>query len=263
MWLHISSVMLQVGVVIVEEAAETQECHVLASLSPHTQHLIMVGDHKQLRPKCDSYNLTVESGSGHTLNISMFERQVLAGFPHASLTTQHRMIPQISQLIQPTYPLLTDHPSVHLHPAVLGLTKNVVFIDHRYEEGSRNMSGMESQDQGDFQSRSKVNVKEVQMVAPIVQYLLQQGYRSEQMVVLTPYKSQVTLIREALSWNKGADLAVSGPGQQSVRVETIDNFQGGFRHKKLSHQPKLWVTRVHLGGQTCGSGTTKPLLGSF
>lgn len=36
-------------VLIVEEAAEVLESHVLAALSPETCHVIMIGDHEQLR----------------------------------------------------------------------------------------------------------------------------------------------------------------------------------------------------------------------
>src|SRR5689334_7323706 len=47
----------------------------------HHQHQCMLvriaGDHKQLRPKVESYDLTVQSGKGHTLNVSLFERLVL------------------------------------------------------------------------------------------------------------------------------------------------------------------------------------------
>lgn len=39
------------GVVTVEEAGELLEAHVLTSLSPHTKHLVMIGDQCQLRPK--------------------------------------------------------------------------------------------------------------------------------------------------------------------------------------------------------------------
>ncbi|KAL7552460.1 hypothetical protein ACHAWF_015711 [Thalassiosira exigua] len=52
------------GVVIVEEAGEVLEPHVLSSLtegsthSDETKHLILIGDHKQLRPKVESYELT-------------------------------------------------------------------------------------------------------------------------------------------------------------------------------------------------------------
>jgi hypothetical protein len=49
-------------VVLVEEAAEILEAHVLTSLGPETKHLIMIGDHKQLRPKVESYELSVQVG---------------------------------------------------------------------------------------------------------------------------------------------------------------------------------------------------------
>ena len=52
----------QVGVILVEEAGEVLEAHVLAALTPATKQLIMIGDHLQLRPKVESYNLTVSGG---------------------------------------------------------------------------------------------------------------------------------------------------------------------------------------------------------
>jgi superfamily I DNA and/or RNA helicase len=42
---------------MVEEAAETLEPLVLASLPPTAERLIMIGDHQQLRPKVQSYKL--------------------------------------------------------------------------------------------------------------------------------------------------------------------------------------------------------------
>jgi superfamily I DNA and/or RNA helicase len=42
---------MNAGIVLVEEAGELLEAHVLTSLSPSTKHLILIGDHKQLRPK--------------------------------------------------------------------------------------------------------------------------------------------------------------------------------------------------------------------
>ena len=46
-------------VVIVEEAGEVFEAHILASLAPTTEHLILIGDHEQLRPKPQLYALQV------------------------------------------------------------------------------------------------------------------------------------------------------------------------------------------------------------
>ena len=64
------------------------------------------GDHKQLRPKVESYELSVQAGRGHTLNVSLFERLVLAGMPYTTLAVQHRMHPDISRLVKHTYPAL-------------------------------------------------------------------------------------------------------------------------------------------------------------
>lgn len=84
-------------VVVIEEAAEILEAHVLTSLSPDMHHFIQIGDHKQLRPKIESFELSVHANRGHTLNVSLFERLVEAGMPHTSLQVQHRMHPDISR----------------------------------------------------------------------------------------------------------------------------------------------------------------------
>jgi hypothetical protein len=46
-------------IVLVEEAAEVMEAHILASLAPSTEHLILIGDHEQLRPKAQLYEMQV------------------------------------------------------------------------------------------------------------------------------------------------------------------------------------------------------------
>ena len=46
-------------VMMVEEAAEIQEAHVIASLQPGLQRIIMIGDHLQLPPKVNSWELSV------------------------------------------------------------------------------------------------------------------------------------------------------------------------------------------------------------
>lgn len=89
---------LKPRVVILEEAAEVLEAHVLACLSSQTEHLILIGDHLQLRPKIDQYMLQAASGAGFDLDISLFERLVTQNnLPFATLETQRRMRPQFSQ----------------------------------------------------------------------------------------------------------------------------------------------------------------------
>jgi len=106
--------------VIVEEAGEVLEAHVLGSLTSDTSGLILIGDHQQLRPKVNNYEFQVESKKGFNLNKSLFERLVLSGFPHTSLECQHRMHPDISKVVRNmTYPNLRDAEGVEKLPMLL------------------------------------------------------------------------------------------------------------------------------------------------
>ncbi|KAM0323930.1 hypothetical protein ACHAQA_008511 [Verticillium albo-atrum] len=139
-------------IVIVEEAGEILEAHVLAALQPCTKQLILIGDHKQLRPKINNYALTVEKGDG------------------------------------------------------------------------------------------KQNLFEAQMVLKLVKYMGQQGYTTSELVVLTPYLGQLSLLREELGKENdpllndidsaelvraGLMTAAAGKfGKSKIRLSTIDNYQG-------------------------------------
>ena len=76
-------------IVIIEEAAEVLEAHIITSLSRNTKHTILIGDHKQLRPKATVYELAQK----YNLEISLFERMVLNSMDCKRLSTQHRMRP--------------------------------------------------------------------------------------------------------------------------------------------------------------------------
>jgi hypothetical protein len=183
------------GVVLVEEAAEILEAHILTSLGPHTEQLIMIGDHKQFRPKC-SYELSVEQGDGFDLNRSLFERLVLKGFPHITLTQQHRMRPEISSLIRNlTYRDLTDADSTQNRANLRGFRDNVIFINHSHPELELN----NSRQLYDGRTSSKQNEFEGQMMLKCVRYLAQQGYGSDKLVVITPYLGQLKLLRDQLA----------------------------------------------------------------
>jgi superfamily I DNA and/or RNA helicase len=118
-------------VLLVEEAGEILESHILTALGSRTKQLILIGDHKQLRPKVNNHRLSVEKGEGYDLNRSLFERRVLKGFPHQTLTEQHRMRPEISSLIrQLTYPDLADAPKTLGRPDLRGFRDSVIFVNH-------------------------------------------------------------------------------------------------------------------------------------
>ncbi|KAL5401415.1 hypothetical protein PMIN03_011529 [Paraphaeosphaeria minitans] len=144
------------GIVLVEEAGEILESHTLTALTPTTKQLILIGDHKQLRPKINNYALTVEKGDGYDLNVSLFERLVLSGVPHTTLSKQHRIRPEISSLVRAlTYPELKDAEKTQGRPDVRGFQSNVVFVAHsRPELNAVTIAG----DIGFMSSPQRVNV---------------------------------------------------------------------------------------------------------
>lgn len=148
----------------------------------------------------NNYQLTVEKGEGYDLNRSLFERLVLKGYPHETLSQQHRMRPEISALVRHlTYPDLIDAPKTQGRDDIKGLRSNVTFIHHTEPEDDLvelNHFG----DAGELvgTKSSKKNKHEVQMVLKILRYLGQQGYRTDQIVILTPYLGQLRALQEAL-----------------------------------------------------------------
>ncbi|KAJ1457713.1 P-loop containing nucleoside triphosphate hydrolase protein, partial [Pelagophyceae sp. CCMP2097] len=226
-----------IGVLIIEEAGEVLEAHSLTSLQRKMKHLIMIGDHRQLRPKLEHHDLTVAARQ-HNFNVSLFERLVVGGTRHAELAVQHRMRPAIAALIRPTYPALEDGAATRGRPHVRGLVRDVVFLDHDVpEDGCRAGAS-------DADPAHKTNRHEVELVVETVQYLIRQNYEPKDIVVLTPYLGQLQELRKAFrAINFGtllgeldeseleeidgdAEAAPSAPPPVAVRCATIDNFQG-------------------------------------
>lgn len=184
------------GIILVEEAGEILESHVLTALTAQTKQLVLIGDHKQLRPKVNNYSLTIEKGEGYNLNVSLFERLVHAGLPHTTLTKQHRMRPEIASLVKDlTYPDLENAEKTENRPALRGLQNNVIFVSHKHPEV--NAEKIADRRDGDATS-SKENIYEADMVLRCVRYLGQQGYGTENIVVLTPYLGQLYLLMRTL-----------------------------------------------------------------
>ena len=241
-------------VLLCEEAGEVLEPHQLAALLRSLEHLILIGDHQQLRPQVQNFGLSRENrheGAKHFLDVSLFERLVepitkdAVQLPYSTLEVQRRMHPLISQLIRETlYPALKDHPSVAVYPSVPGMKKRLFWLDHNEYEASATDEAL---------TTSHWNAFEIDMVTALVTHLLQQGtYKSGDIAVLTPYLGQVHKLRNRLrdlttitvDERDEAQLEAAGlvaddlemsrpiPGRaksnllQALRVATIDNFQG-------------------------------------
>ncbi|THX78525.1 hypothetical protein D6D04_05708 [Aureobasidium pullulans] len=238
-------------ILLCEEAGEVLESHLLTALLPSVEHAILIGDHLQLRPHVQCYELSQESVQGrqYALDTSLFERLVDAAgggvrLPFSRLDTQRRMHPSISELVRSTlYPTLSDAASTLVHPEVTGMRKRLFWLDHQYPESH-----------GGLQSTSHTNDYEVEMTTALVSHLIKQGtYKPEAIAVLTPYLGQLRKLRlrmqssfevllddrdvkslqdEGLDDGGAQSRAPLAPGVQkgsiasAVRIATVDNFQG-------------------------------------
>jgi helicase required for RNAi-mediated heterochromatin assembly 1 len=134
---------LRPRIILVEEAAETMEAPVTAACFPTLEHLILVGDHQQLRPHTQVHDFEDEP---YYLNLSLFERLVNNDVAYSTLTRQRRMIPEIRRLLAPIYEdTLKDHDSVkdianRPHVEGMGGTNSFFFCHEWPEARDSNMS---------------------------------------------------------------------------------------------------------------------------
>lgn len=250
-------------VIICEEAGEVMESHMISAMLPDVEHLIQIGDHEQLRPSVSNFrDLSLESERGklHALDRSQFERLSIGEpgrplMPVAQLNVQRRMRPQISSLIRETiYDKLHDHPSTIELPDVVGMRRNVFWLDHTNFENEK--------DADTHNTKSKSNLWEIKMVHALVRHIVRQGvYKPDDIAVLTPYTGQLQRLRAAMSSDFEICLSdrdrealerdgfaiedddtskTSVPAHESyqgkplekkqlselLRVATVDNFQG-------------------------------------
>ena len=186
-------------VLISEEAGEVQEAHLLTAMLPSVEHVVLIGDHLQLRPSVQNYNLSSESTEGkqYCLDISLFERLVkpltstAQPLPFSTLDTQRRMHPSIADLVRSTlYPALVDAPTVTEYPEVSGMRRRLFWMNHDHRE---------NEEKNDVHSTSKTNDWEAEMTAAVVRHLVRQGrYKPSDIAVLTPYLGQLRKLRDTL-----------------------------------------------------------------
>ncbi|XDG04944.1 hypothetical protein ABKA04_004559 [Annulohypoxylon sp. FPYF3050] len=233
-------------VLLCEEAGEVLESHILTALLPSVEHAILIGDHLQLRPHIDNWELSTANPQGekYSLDVSLFERLVKPTrptdlkLPFDMLTVQRRMHPSISNLIRNTlYHNLEDSKEVGDYPEVAGMRKRLYWFDHEYPETSPN-SKLDT-------NTSRANNFEVEMVCAFVSHLVRQGvYNRDDIAIITPYLGQLHKLRFRLEESFEVvmedqdllDLKDEGFDEPPIvreqnlgsclRLATIDNFQG-------------------------------------
>ncbi|KAJ9450599.1 Helicase required for RNAi-mediated heterochromatin assembly 1 [Diplonema papillatum] len=191
---------LKPEVIIVEEAAEVLEAHVISVLTQNCRHLILIGDHKQLQPKVNTYQMQRAN-----LAVSLMERLCNCGYEPAVLLTQRRMRQSICDLTAQFYnqPIRT-HPKIDEYPAYIdGLTHPVFFLEHTKPE---------TKDDG-----SPFNAFEAEFSVRLANYLIKQGYTAKDICILTAYKGQLMAVKER---------ARSKFDTADIKIVCVDNYQG-------------------------------------
>lgn len=187
---------------IVEEAAEVRrafegnifhllfrkvfESHIVTAIGHRVEHLILIGDHVQLRPSPNVYTLA----KNFNLDVSLFERLIKNEMPSVQLCVQHRSIPIISELTHHFYDIpIIDHSSVLNRRSITGVDHPLYFVYHdHYEENVAD-------------GASKRNTYECNYVLQLANYLLHQGYDKSQITILTTYMGQRQLIQRTINQN--------------------------------------------------------------
>ncbi|RAK90019.1 DEAD box helicase [Aspergillus costaricaensis CBS 115574] len=195
---------LRPKIVLIEEAAEAIEAPIVAACFDSLQHMILVGDHQQLRGHCTVQEL---GGEPYNLGVSMFERLVKNGMKYVMLNRQRRMAPEIRQLLEPIYGELNDHESVRKRPGVRGMgIIRSYFFTHIWPESRDSLA-------------SKYNDMEAQMIAEFVVYLVQNGNTVKDITILTFYNGQRKKLLTVLRHHP----YLQG---QYLKVVTVDSYQG-------------------------------------
>ncbi|TPX32302.1 hypothetical protein SeMB42_g07637 [Synchytrium endobioticum] len=193
-------------VAIIEEAGELLESQLLASVSSgNLEHLILIGDHLQLKPKLESMTLRKQKW-----DVSLFERLVKSDFVKTMLNTQQRMHPSIASLTKHFYdePIL-DHPSVNDFPAIPAIAERVWFLTHCVPEDKI---------PHDAFLQSKSHELEAQFVVLLARFISQQGIPPSKITILSAYVQQVRNVRR-LARETHQELT-------GMKASTVDNYQG-------------------------------------
>lgn len=159
------------------------ESHIVTAIGERIEHLILIGDHVQLRPSPNVYTLAKH----FNLDVSLFERLIKNRMPSVQLCEQHRSIPIISSLTHHFYDIpIRNHESVLNHPSIKGVSHPLYFIYHQnFEENIADGS-------------SKRNPYESDYVIQLADYLINQGYEKSDITILTTYMGQRQLIQRTI-----------------------------------------------------------------
>ncbi|KIP09412.1 hypothetical protein PHLGIDRAFT_22921 [Phlebiopsis gigantea 11061_1 CR5-6] len=209
-------------IVFIDEASMSTEPASLIPLMKGSQHVALIGDHKQLPPVITSLEAQ-DQGLGYRMHpaISRFPAAEFygtalrdgtvdaAGNVAAALSPPHSMVfPELARMGAGGPEGAERRPSV-------------VFLDHLGSESVKD--------------RSRVNWAEARIVCSLVEDLLLRNptLTGSDIGIIAPYAAQITLLTRLLTADAGQAArfeAVLGPARAAetheVEVKTVDGFEG-------------------------------------
>ncbi|GBE59511.1 AAA family protein, putative [Babesia ovata] len=201
--------------VVIDECAQSIEASNLIPIGKGCKQLVLIGDHKQLRPTIISPEAAAQG-----LSISLLERLVSARVATVHLLdVQRRMHPSISEFPNKHFyrGAVRDAVSESSRPPVKGFkwpTKgyNIAFIDA--SAGCPN-SQFES-----TVGTSKSNALEADIVAIVLKSIMEaRDVKESQIGILTAYDAQKWMLKRKINQID----AVKG---QAIEIDSVDGFQG-------------------------------------
>ncbi|KRX01010.1 P-loop containing nucleoside triphosphate hydrolase [Pseudocohnilembus persalinus] len=213
---------LKPQIVVIEEAAEVLLSQTLSVINQSLKHLILIGDHKQLRPIMQCYEL-----SKNQWNISLFERLVENGISSSFLGVQKRMRPEIASYIRLIYgDGYQDDDSVKLYENVKGFSSNVQLFSYQVDEYKKEVQKENT--------KTLVNKYEAETLASLLLYILEiKQYTMEQITVLSMYSGQVIELKQKIYSILEKQMQKSKENQEyyknykeRIRITSVDSFQG-------------------------------------
>lgn len=195
--------------VLMDEVAQATEPSVLVPVTHGCRQLVLLGDHKQLRPTVVS-DRAAEGG----LRFSLFERLIKCGAPPLMLDTQYRMHPSLC-----AFPSLEFYKGKLLSGVLPEARPQLRGFRWPRPDVSVALVPSRSPEDGGAASSSKRNQGEAQQLVSVLRAVLAEGELSGKEVgVVTPYKAQVAALRQLI--HQGL------PGGRAVEVMSVDGFQG-------------------------------------
>jgi superfamily I DNA and/or RNA helicase len=201
--------------ILIDEATQAKEPEVLIPIMKGAKQLILVGDHKQLKPCVKNIDC---SNSG--LDKSMFERMNGYGVRSFLLTVQYRMHPEIahisSQLFYSNKLIDGVTASQRSDPYTQSLWPNpdvpILFVD---------ISGREELSST---GKSYLNQTEIICLLDLLDYLISLNKGNKTIGIITPYKGQKAAICNYI--NSSETYSKSKEAFKKVEVSSVDSFQG-------------------------------------